>query len=94
MRTCKQGNCLSRTYSSYLSAGKLLLEGGTVQGVDQGLRSGLYFVRSLAEPGAVFVVYWPEETTWNDTAISSVRRNRITFMRSVPSRPRTRLYIR
>lgn len=48
------------------------------------LRSGLYFVRmslpSTAEE-QLFVVYWPEDTTWNDNAISTVRKNRITFIR-------------
>ena len=29
----------------------------------------------------MYVIYWPEETTWDDDAASSVRRNRITFMR-------------
>ncbi|KAF7370364.1 VWFA domain-containing protein [Mycena sanguinolenta] len=49
------------------------------------LRSGLYV---LCPPDIattvirqIFVIYWPEATTWNDNAISSVRRNRVTFMR-------------
>jgi hypothetical protein len=48
------------------------------------LRSGLYLVRSVnaaATGEQLFAVYWPEDTTWNDDAMSSVRRNRITFMR-------------
>ena len=48
------------------------------------LRSGIYFVQppSLSDDDSqVFVIYWPEETTWNDDAITSVKRNRITFMR-------------
>ncbi|KAL1748220.1 hypothetical protein HDZ31DRAFT_71777 [Schizophyllum fasciatum] len=48
------------------------------------LRSGLYFVRMTLPSAAeeqLFVVYWPEDTTWNDNAISTVRKNRITFMR-------------
>lgn len=48
------------------------------------LSSGLYTVRAnpsdLAD-GRYFVVYWPEDTTWNDSATSSVRRNRVTFTR-------------
>jgi len=48
------------------------------------LRSGIYFVQppspSHNDP-RVFVIYWPEETTWDDDAISSVKRNRVTFMR-------------
>ncbi|QRV84788.1 hypothetical protein RhiJN_12804 [Ceratobasidium sp. AG-Ba] len=52
-----------------------------------GLRSGLYMVLP-AQVGAqidrtlsTYIVYWPEDTTWEDKAISSVRRNRVTFMR-------------
>ncbi|KAI0250894.1 hypothetical protein BJV78DRAFT_1275616 [Lactifluus subvellereus] len=48
------------------------------------LSSGLYIVRAntrnLADERH-YVIYWPEETTWNDSATSSVRRNRVTFMR-------------
>ncbi|KIJ61761.1 hypothetical protein HYDPIDRAFT_115585 [Hydnomerulius pinastri MD-312] len=48
------------------------------------LRSGLYIIRLLDAPDAIekmFVTYWPEELTWDDDAPSSVRRNRVTFMR-------------
>jgi len=48
------------------------------------LRSGIYFVQPPShshDDPRVFVVYWPEETTWNDDAVSSVKRNRVTFMR-------------
>jgi hypothetical protein len=47
------------------------------------LRSGLYIVRSFNtnDDGQLFVLYWPQETTWNDSAVSSVRRNRVTFIR-------------
>ncbi|KAJ7763628.1 hypothetical protein DFH07DRAFT_1059276 [Mycena maculata] len=49
------------------------------------LRSGLYVLRACnedaVEPKQIFVIYWPEPTTWDDDAISSVRRNRVTFMR-------------
>ncbi|KAJ7656315.1 hypothetical protein DFH06DRAFT_1091207 [Mycena polygramma] len=49
------------------------------------LRSGLYVLRAPnAEPAQseeIFVIYWPEPSTWNDDAVSSVRRNRATFMR-------------
>ncbi|KAF5381812.1 hypothetical protein D9757_008326 [Collybiopsis confluens] len=50
------------------------------------LRPGLYFVRVSPAPDGVeriIVLFWPEDTTWDDGAISSVRRNRITFMRHV-----------
>lgn len=48
------------------------------------LRSGLYLLRSSDAGDDVeqlYVIYWPEDTTWNDNAGDSVRRNRITFMR-------------
>ncbi|KAH9988133.1 hypothetical protein BJV77DRAFT_1061467 [Russula vinacea] len=47
------------------------------------LRSGLYVVRSFVSTAEeqAYVVYWPEDTTWDDQAISTVQRNRVTFMR-------------
>ncbi|KAN0136073.1 hypothetical protein V8E53_005933 [Lactarius tabidus] len=47
------------------------------------LRSGLYTTCSFKSTTEVqtYVVYWPEDTTWNDTAASSVQRNRTIFMR-------------
>ncbi|KAF8549816.1 hypothetical protein OG21DRAFT_1447416 [Imleria badia] len=48
------------------------------------LRSGLYICRVPEPVGAVermYIIYWPEETTWDDDASPPVRRNRITFMR-------------
>ena len=47
------------------------------------LRSGLYIVRSFVSTSEeqAYVLYWPEETTWEDHAASSVQRNRVTFMR-------------
>ena len=47
------------------------------------LRSGLYIVRSFngTADEQLYVLYWPQDTTWNDSALSSVRRNRVTFMR-------------
>ncbi|KAG1764551.1 hypothetical protein EDD22DRAFT_883267 [Suillus occidentalis] len=48
------------------------------------LRSGLYIVRAVCEATAdqqLFLIYWPEDSTWDDSAPSSVRRNRVTFMR-------------
>ncbi|KAG2040447.1 hypothetical protein BDR03DRAFT_892378 [Suillus americanus] len=48
------------------------------------LRSGLYIVRAVCEATPdqqLFLVYWPEDSTWDDSAPSSVRRNRVTFMR-------------
>ncbi|KIJ06653.1 hypothetical protein PAXINDRAFT_103273, partial [Paxillus involutus ATCC 200175] len=47
------------------------------------MRSGLYVLRHLRRPGdeELFVIYWPEDTTWDDSASSNVSRNRVTFMR-------------
>lgn len=51
------------------------------------LRSGLYFAfdpaHVEANPARVFLIYWPEDTTWDDNAVSSVCKNRVTFMRYV-----------
>ncbi|KAG2051772.1 hypothetical protein BDR06DRAFT_958570 [Suillus hirtellus] len=48
------------------------------------LRSGLYVVRTNCEATSdeqMFVIYWPEDATWDDSAPSSVKRTRVTFMR-------------
>jgi hypothetical protein len=56
------------------------------------LKTGLYFLTSETNnspPSDVktgYLVYWPEHTSWDDKAISSVNRNRVTFMRSTLSR--------
>ncbi|KAJ6620546.1 hypothetical protein B0H10DRAFT_1063400 [Mycena sp. CBHHK59/15] len=60
------------------------LQGSTGDPLSPRLRSGLYLLRTFSgDAGSelVFVIYWPEDTTWNDDAISPVRRNRVTFMR-------------
>ncbi|KAH9039441.1 hypothetical protein EDB83DRAFT_1717346 [Lactarius deliciosus] len=56
------------------------LAGGSSEPV---LRSGLYIVRSFSSTSEeqTYVVYWPEDTTWDDRAASHIQRNRITFMR-------------
>ncbi|KAG6331499.1 hypothetical protein ID866_7590 [Astraeus odoratus] len=62
-----------------------LLADPSVQGPTKPkLRSGLYILRPADRQGnaeQVFVVYWPEEGTWDDSAKSQIRRNRVTFMR-------------
>ncbi|KAG0697668.1 hypothetical protein DFH29DRAFT_140617 [Suillus ampliporus] len=48
------------------------------------LRSGLYIVRTTCEATSgeqLFLIYWPEDGTWDDSAPSSMKRNRVTFMR-------------
>ncbi|KAG8897412.1 hypothetical protein FRC00_004306, partial [Tulasnella sp. 408] len=55
------------------------------------LRSGIYVLSPpaaddyLTEPLVRYVIYWPEETTWNDDATGSVRINRVMFMRYLTS---------
>ena len=47
----------------------------------------MYILRHAAQLNnaeQIFVIYWPEESTWDDSALSQVCRNRMTFMRSVP----------
>ena len=53
------------------------------RGAEPILRSGLYVVRSFVSTAEerAYVLYWPEDTTWNDQAVSTVQRNRVTFMR-------------
>jgi len=50
-----------------------------------GLSSGLYIVRANARTNYSderhYVIYWPEDTSWNNSAASSVGRNRVTFRR-------------
>jgi len=46
----------------------------------------MYILRHGAQQNnaeQIFVIYWPEESTWDDSAPSQVRRNRVTFMRFV-----------
>ena len=59
--------------------------GFTARGAEPILTSGLYVVRSLGSTAGeqAYVVYWPEDTTWDDQAISTIQRNRVTFMRYV-----------
>ena len=68
------------------SAGQLLTPQNGLTGArgsEPILRSGLYVVRSFVSTAEeqAYVLYWPEDTTWNDQAFSTVQRNRVTFMR-------------
>ncbi|KAG9124992.1 hypothetical protein FRC07_009436 [Ceratobasidium sp. 392] len=70
-------NCLNEETQALLAA----------DSTSASLRSGLYIVIPL-DVGCqadstrnAYVMYWPEDTTWEDKAMSSVRRNRVTFMR-------------
>ncbi|QRW13389.1 hypothetical protein RhiLY_12388 [Ceratobasidium sp. AG-Ba] len=70
-------NCLSEESESLLISSI---------GLPTALRSGLYIaLQQCNEPPdedikRAFIVYWPEPTSWNDVATSSVDRNRVTFM--------------
>ncbi|KAI9455154.1 hypothetical protein BJY52DRAFT_1122135, partial [Lactarius psammicola] len=54
----------------------------TARGAEPILRSGLYIIRTFISTAEeqIYVLYWPEDTTWDDTAFSTVQRNRVTFM--------------
>jgi hypothetical protein len=81
-RTC---NFLISNYTNLFetSAGNLLTPQKAAGGDELILRSGLYAVRSSVPTAEVlvYILYWPEDTTWNDQAVSSVQRNRVMFMR-------------
>lgn len=63
---------------------RLLLAPTGVRDSRPTLSSGLYIVRAdltdLAN-GRHYVIYWPEDTTWDDSSTSSVLHNREAFMR-------------
>ncbi|PVF98362.1 hypothetical protein CPB86DRAFT_825740 [Serendipita vermifera] len=46
------------------------------------LSPGLYLldVRDV-QPGLLYIIFWPQGSTWKDGTVSSVARNRVTFMR-------------
>ncbi|KAF8305258.1 hypothetical protein DL93DRAFT_2160360 [Clavulina sp. PMI_390] len=65
---------------------KLLLASPTKGGKPQAsLRTGLYFLLNSSNPNPKqlggYVIYWPESGTWDDDAISTVKRHRVMFMR-------------
>lgn len=67
-------------YDDYRASALILPTDNSVGSGIPVLRSGLYFLRSPTH-SVIYVIYWPQDTTWDDTAISSVVRNRVTFMR-------------
>ncbi|KAF8548210.1 hypothetical protein OG21DRAFT_789725 [Imleria badia] len=65
-------------------ATQLLVDSDAPVRTQPALRSGLYIITAPEQTEGTyqtFVLFWPEQTTWDDSAASSVRRNRITFMR-------------
>ncbi|QRV84782.1 GTP-binding protein [Ceratobasidium sp. AG-Ba] len=82
----RQARCLDDDAATFLS--NQISSPNSADSSATGLRSGLYLVlrpHSAFEnhrSKQAFIVYWPEESTWDDQAASSsVRRNRVTFMR-------------
>ncbi|KAG8938850.1 hypothetical protein FRC04_007415 [Tulasnella sp. 424] len=65
----------------------LLVEDNVSLNTRLSLRSGIYILSptppddSSSVPPIRYVIYWPEENTWDDNAIGAVRKNRVTFMR-------------
>ncbi|KAH9056529.1 hypothetical protein EDB87DRAFT_1566476 [Lactarius vividus] len=61
----------------------LLLEPTEIGSNKPALLSGLYIMTAsaISVNERHYVIYWPEDSTWDDSATSSVRRNRVTFMR-------------
>jgi len=50
------------------------------------LRSGLYLLHGTQTPlpengHRVYVIFWPEDTTWSNNTTSSAKKNRVAFMR-------------
>ncbi|KAF8685043.1 hypothetical protein RHS04_00827 [Rhizoctonia solani] len=69
------------------NSANILSRSDTRDDLSSGLGSGLYLVldpehHDKGPSKATCIIYWPEDTTWDDQAASSsVRRNRVTFMR-------------
>ena len=72
----------SITLNDYLRSAHLLAT-QPQEGTDQmTLRPGLYLLNlTHLQSGLVYVIFWPEGTTWDDNSIPSVSRNRATFIR-------------
>ncbi|KAH9056505.1 hypothetical protein EDB87DRAFT_1219540 [Lactarius vividus] len=63
---------------------RLLLAPSDAGGSQRLLSSGLYILRASAvrpTDERHYIIYWPEDSTWNDSATSTVRHNRVAFMR-------------
>ena len=60
------------------------------------LSSGLYVLAAgQVDPSQErhYVIYWPEDSTWDDSAAPSVCRNRVTFMRWVVANGHLLVYL-
>jgi hypothetical protein len=70
--------------SCFYCSARLLLAPSEVGGSRPTLSSGLYIVPGGSTGSSEerhYIIYWPEDSTWDDSAASSVSRNRVTFMR-------------
>lgn len=78
------------TPDSFYSSERMLIPQEQLSGTSEPvLRSGLYVVRPLNATKTeeqIYILYWPQDTTWSDDAFSAVQRNRVTFMRYVSCR--------
>jgi len=75
--------CFCQVVDQTFSA-RLLLAPTESGGSRPALLSGLYvLVAGQVDPiqDRHYVIYWPEDSTWDDSAATSVCRNRVTFMR-------------
>ena len=69
------------------SAARLLVVSDMNVRMQTALRSGLYIITTSEQTWGtrqIFVVYWLEQTTRDDSATPSVGRSRIMFMRFAP----------
>ena len=76
--------CSTYSMDNQTSSARLLLAPIEVGGSRPVLSSGLYVVAvgpADSTEERTYVIYWPEDSTWDDSATSSVSRNRVTFMR-------------
>ena len=79
--------CIMCQPVSYFFRAAELLDPTSLRKAQRALRSGMYILRHIEQQNnaeQIFVIYWPEESTWDDLATSQVCRNRVTFMRFVP----------
>ena len=86
MSTCESTlQCITGNLSQMHREQKLLVpeRDYAFKGAEPILRSGLYIIRTStsAAEEQTYVLYWPEDTTWDDNTFSMVQRNRVTFMR-------------
>ena len=77
--------CIAGSLSRMHRERKLLIPDRdyTRRGAEPILRSGLYIIRTStsAITEQTYVLYWPEDATWDDRAVSTVQHNRVMFMR-------------